>query len=124
MSIDQVSAATTTDPTAAAAAAAAGLNPMGAATELGKDVFLQLLVTQLKNQDPLQPQDNSAFLAQLAQFSSLEQLQQIQKNTGTLVSDWESASPAPVTSTTTQPAAGTTGSTASTTSANSVTGGK
>ncbi len=39
---------------------------------LGKDAFLQLLVTQLKNQNPLDPQDNSEFVAQLAQFSSLE----------------------------------------------------
>ena len=38
-----------------------------------KDTFLQLLVAQLKNQDPLKPQDGSAFVAQLAQFSTLEQ---------------------------------------------------
>ena len=38
-----------------------------------KDAFLQLLVAQLKNQDPLKPQDGSAFVAQLAQFSTLEQ---------------------------------------------------
>jgi flagellar basal-body rod modification protein FlgD len=44
-------------------------------TQLGKDQFFQLLVTQLQHQDPLQPQDNSEFVAQLAQFSSLEQLQ-------------------------------------------------
>lgn len=41
---------------------------------LNKDAFMQLLVTQLKYQDPLDPQDNSAFIAQLAQFSSLEQM--------------------------------------------------
>src|ERR1051325_2808038 len=39
---------------------------------LGQDAFLKLLVTQLTNQDPLQPQDNSQFLAQLAQFSTVE----------------------------------------------------
>lgn len=41
---------------------------------LGRDEFLQLLVTQLSNQDPLNPMDGQEFAAQLAQFSSLEQL--------------------------------------------------
>jgi flagellar basal-body rod modification protein FlgD len=40
----------------------------------GKDQFLRLLATQLEHQDPLNPMDNTAFVAQLAQFSSLEQL--------------------------------------------------
>jgi flagellar basal-body rod modification protein FlgD len=56
---------------------------------LGKDAFLSLLVTQLQHQDPLSPQDNSAFLAQLAQFSSLESLQQIQGDTSALRSMFE-----------------------------------
>lgn len=42
--------------------------------ELGKDAFLQLLVTQMQYQDPLQPADNTEMIAQLAQFSSLEQM--------------------------------------------------
>lgn len=40
--------------------------------EMGKDQFLQLLVAQLNNQDPMNPMDNEAFVAQLATFSSLE----------------------------------------------------
>ena len=47
---------------------------------LGKDAFLNLLVTQLQHQDPTQPMADGAFLAQLAQFSSLEQLQQMNQS--------------------------------------------
>ncbi|HPG37975.1 MAG TPA: flagellar hook capping FlgD N-terminal domain-containing protein [bacterium] len=50
------------------------------ATNLDKDDFLNLLVTQLKNQDPLDPMDNTEFVAQLSQFSSLEQLYNINSN--------------------------------------------
>jgi flagellar hook assembly protein FlgD len=46
-------------------------NPKGA---LGKDQFLQLLVAQMKSQDPLSPMDGQQMAAQLAQFSSVEQL--------------------------------------------------
>lgn len=44
---------------------------------LGKDAFLQLLVTQMKYQDPLNPNTDTEFVAQLATFSQLEQLQNI-----------------------------------------------
>ena len=50
--------------------------PSAAATKdplANEQTFLTLLVAQLKNQDPLKPQDGSAFVAQLAQFSNLEQ---------------------------------------------------
>ena len=40
--------------------------------DLGRDAFLKLLTTQLTNQSPLDPMDNEAFVAQLAQFSSVE----------------------------------------------------
>lgn len=45
--------------------------------DLGKDDFLQLLVTQLTNQNPLSPVQDQEFVAQLAQFSSLEQLENL-----------------------------------------------
>ncbi len=48
--------------------------------ELGKDAFLQLLVTQLQNQDPLEPLSNEDFIAQTAQFTSVESLEKINEN--------------------------------------------
>jgi len=44
--------------------------------QLNKNAFLQLLITQLQNQDPLNPMQDREFVAELAQFSSLEQMQQ------------------------------------------------
>jgi flagellar basal-body rod modification protein FlgD len=74
----------TTNPvpaTTATATAGASSSTSGAPQNtLGKDAFLSLLVTQLQHQDPLQPQDDSQFLAQLAQFTSLESLQQIESD--------------------------------------------
>lgn len=45
--------------------------------ELGQKAFLQLMITQLENQDPLSPQENGEFIAQLAQFSSVESLDRL-----------------------------------------------
>lgn len=55
-----------------------------AGDELGKDDFLNLLVTQLQYQDPLNPMDSADFTAQLAQFSSLEQLTNMSTQLGEL----------------------------------------
>ena len=65
--IGQTPPTTATDPT---------LNRNGG---LGREAFLQLLVTQLQHQDPTQPQADGEFIAQLAQFSSLEQLTSIKQ---------------------------------------------
>lgn len=46
-------------------------------TQSLKDVFLQLLVAELSNQDPLNPMDGSEFVAQLAQLNALEQMQEL-----------------------------------------------
>lgn len=48
--------------------------------ELGQSAFLKLMITQLENQDPLSPQENSEFIAQLAQFSSVESLDRLNNN--------------------------------------------
>lgn len=47
------------------------------ANQLGKDTFLQLMVAQLRNQDPMNPTDSAAFLAQTAQFTSLEKMTEL-----------------------------------------------
>jgi flagellar basal-body rod modification protein FlgD len=62
--------------------ASATLAGSGAAGEsaLGKDAFMKLLVSQLRNQDPLAPAQNEEMLAQLAQFSSLEQMTELNDN--------------------------------------------
>lgn len=57
----------------------ASTNPY-ATQELDRDAFMQLLVTQLSNQDPLEPVKNEEFVAQLANFSSLEQLETLNEN--------------------------------------------
>jgi flagellar basal-body rod modification protein FlgD len=53
----------------------------GANSNLDKDTFLQLLVAQLKYQDPLNPTDQTQFLAQTAQFTSLEKMEAVADQT-------------------------------------------
>jgi flagellar basal-body rod modification protein FlgD len=74
-------------------------------------MFLQLLVAQLQNQDPLNPTDSSQFVSQLAQFSELEQVMAIRKDDDTLVTD---ASTAASSTTSAANSSSTTGQTSST----------
>jgi flagellar basal-body rod modification protein FlgD len=57
----------------AASQAAAGTNAANSNSALTETQFLQLLTEQLENQDPLQPEDDTQFLAQMAQFTSLQE---------------------------------------------------
>ena len=89
MALDPVTGTTTTPATTAAAATTTGNKKTDG---LGRDAFLSLLVTQLQHQDPLQPQADGEFLAQLAQFSSLESLQDIRTDMAALRSLIETGS--------------------------------
>jgi flagellar basal-body rod modification protein FlgD len=61
-----------------------------AASKLGKDDFLMLLVTQLQYQDPLSPMENTEFISQLAQFSALENSTNVEKAIGELGDSFKS----------------------------------
>ena len=59
--------------------------------ELGKDQFLELLVAQMNNQDPLSPQENGEFIAQLAQFSTVEGIGNLNTSMESLLSGYQSS---------------------------------
>ena len=71
--------------------AASNSNTGTEGSALGKDAFLQLLVTQMQNQNPLDPQDNGEFVAQLAQFSSLEGMQTLNSSVSSIASGFQSS---------------------------------
>jgi len=104
----------TTNPTAAAAV----LTTSGVDSQkstLGKDAFLQLLMTQLQHQDPTQPQDDGAFIAQLAQFTSLEKLTTMDASLTTIIDMLAASSAALASSAQTSAPATTSGTTQTTT---------
>lgn len=60
--------------------------------ELGRNAFLELMVAQLNNQNPLDPMDNQAFVAQLAQFSSVEGIDKLNSTADAMMSQFNSSS--------------------------------
>ncbi|MEO7773961.1 MAG: flagellar hook capping FlgD N-terminal domain-containing protein, partial [Steroidobacteraceae bacterium] len=63
----------------------------GKKDELGQDAFLKLMVAQLANQDPFKPVDPSAFLGQLAQFSTVTGIQDMKSSIGSLADSLRSS---------------------------------
>ena len=59
--------------------------------QLDRDAFLKLFTTQLKNQNPLDPMENEAFVAQLAQFSSLEAMTGVRTSMDSMAADSKSS---------------------------------
>lgn len=55
-----------------------------ASNQLGQDEFLKLMITQLQNQDPMQPMDDGQFIGQMAQFSTVEEIGGMSKSLETL----------------------------------------
>ena len=75
-----------TDTKAAAASSPAN-------SSVNKNMFLQLLVAQIKNQDPLNPADGVQFLTQLAQFTQLEQTLSMSTDLSAIRTDLEKLAP-------------------------------
>lgn len=73
MSIETTSI-TTTDPTASTQ------TPINTGGGLGKDDFLKIFVAQMRHQDPSKPMDDTAFMSQMASFSTLEQISNMAKS--------------------------------------------
>jgi flagellar basal-body rod modification protein FlgD len=89
----------------AGSTAASGATTQTAATSsidvlAQEQTFLQLLVAQIRNQNPLSPVDGIQFVTQLAQFSELEQVTQIRADLEALRSDFAAAASASATSST------------------------
>ena len=77
----------TSSTNSAASAANSAATVTTSSVEVDKNMFLQLLVTQLKNQDPLNPTDSSTFVTQLAQFQQLESTVNMSQDVSQIRSD-------------------------------------
>jgi flagellar basal-body rod modification protein FlgD len=81
-----ISAISQNDP-AAASSASSATTASTSNSSVTKNMFLQLLVAQIKNQDPMSPSDGVQFLTQLAQFQQLEQSMNMGQDLSAIRSD-------------------------------------
>jgi flagellar basal-body rod modification protein FlgD len=59
--------------------------------DMDQEAFLTLMITQLKNQDPMAPMENGEFLGQMAQFSTVSGIQGLQESMGDMVSSFQAS---------------------------------
>ncbi|MFN3443103.1 MAG: flagellar hook assembly protein FlgD [Rhizobium rosettiformans] len=86
MAVDAVTGTTTTtSTTSTSSTSSSAASQASAKASLDYDSFLQLLIAQMKNQDPTDPMDASEQIAQLATFSQVEQSIQMNSNLETLI---------------------------------------
>jgi len=107
------SGSTTSAAAAASTSSSSSASSSSTANAPTEQMFLQLLVAQLQNQDPLNPTDSTQFVSQLAQFSELEQVIGIRSDIETYMGD-NSTSTTPATSGSTASTGSTTATTAQT----------
>ncbi len=82
-----------TSTAGASSATSSSSSATTAATQVTEQQFLQLLVAQLQNQDPLNPMDGTQFVSQLAQFSELQQMIGVNQGVQQLVTDQQTTAP-------------------------------
>jgi flagellar basal-body rod modification protein FlgD len=90
------------DPASSGSSGSSATTATGGTSQVTKNMFLQLLVAQIKHQDPMSPSDGVQFLTQLAQFQQLEQSMNLGTDLSAIRSDLEAmAKSSAVTGTTT-----------------------
>ncbi|WP_304440024.1 flagellar hook capping FlgD N-terminal domain-containing protein, partial [Oleiphilus sp. HI0061] len=60
-------------------------------SDLGQNEFMELMIAQMENQSPLDPQDNGEFISQLAEFSSLEEMQKLSSQVESFATQYQSS---------------------------------
>jgi flagellar basal-body rod modification protein FlgD len=101
--MSMVSQLTSNGATTSGASQNTASNATSGSTQITKNMFLQLLVAQLKNQDPLNPADGTQFMTQLAQFQQLEQSMNTGQDIAAILQDLNTIVPTTDSGTATKP---------------------